>query len=60
MGAKLKIAYVGSQLGQEKQDKALFESMVESKNDAFMVRYTYGLTQVAKKMVQDLCPKPSK
>jgi hypothetical protein len=54
------IAFVGSKEGREEQDRALFESMVESKDDLFMVRYTYGLTQVAKKIVQDVCPVPSK
>lgn len=54
------IAFVGSQQGEAVNDRALFESIVESKDDLFMVRYTYGLTQVAKKMVQALCPVPSK
>jgi hypothetical protein len=54
------IAFVGSVEGREQQDRALFESMVKSKDDLFMIRYSYGLTQVAKKMVQDLCPVPGK
>ncbi|CAB4013880.1 Hypothetical predicted protein, partial [Paramuricea clavata] len=57
-GIKLMIAFVGSVEGREQQDRALFESMVKSKDDLFMIRYSYGLTQVAKKMVQDLCPVP--
>ena len=59
-GIKLMIAFVGSREGEEEQDRALFETMVESKRDLFMIRYTLGLKQVAKKMVQDLCPVPSK
>ena len=54
------IAFVGSQEGEAENDRALFESIVESKDDLFMVRYSYGLAQVAKKMVQALCPVPSK
>lgn len=54
------IAFVGSEEGRVEQDRALFESMVEAKDHLFMVRYTYGLTQVAKKIVQDACPVPSK
>ena len=58
-GIKLMIAFIGSREGQEEQDRALFETMVKSKDDLFMVRYTYGLKQVAKSMVQNLCPVPS-
>ena len=54
------IAFVGSREGQEEQDRALFETMVKSKDDLFMVTYSRGLNQVAKSMVQDLCPVPSK
>lgn len=41
-------------------DRALFESIVQSKDDVFMVSLTQGLKQIAKTMVQALCPVPSK
>lgn len=52
-GIKLLVASVGQ------SNAADFESMVASKDNVFLVRYPYGLLQVAEKMVRKICPTPS-
>ena len=56
-GIKVMVASVGA---TEDEDRAMMQSMVASKDDVFMVRYPYGLGQVAERLVRRLCPVPSR
>lgn len=56
-GIQLLIAAIGS---SDTANRAYLESMVATSDDVFMVRYSYGLMQVAEKMVRQLCPAPVK
>lgn len=56
-GFQLMVAAIGL---TDQTDRAALESMVASKDDLYIVRYSYGLAQVASKIMQQACPKPSK